>query len=240
VADPSYLGGPQIVDQGTLTPETGSVTLIHARLPENGVLMWMLVPEQVGAVLNQPVSHPTLPAGAAARLSAFDVAQAMDSARAEAQARVERDGSDFRVLVATSDARPGITFPSPAGGWSMAGLKALEATVKNTGKHPLPVHLALDGPDADRTHRKNCTIVSETISPGEQKTLVVPILPVPPTPVEWLRGGRTAPFPYPESRGKEGYRLARGDAISVYVYHPGREYSYEVLGLRAIPDEPGK
>ncbi len=237
VADPSYCGGPQMVDQGVLTYENGSLALAHAQLTRNGILMWILVPEQVGAALSAPVSHPVLPDGAAARLPAFDAAQALDSARAEPQTRIERDGSRFRVLVAKSDARPGITFASPEKGWSMAGFKALETTAKNTGKHILPVHLALDGPGADRTHRKNCTISSETIPPGEVKTLVVPILPVPPSPVEWLRGGREMTYPYPESQDQDGFHLAQATAISIYVYHPRREYSYEVSRLRAIPDK---
>ena len=120
----------------------------------------------------------------------------------------------------------------------MAGLKAIEAKVKNTGKRTLHVHLALDGPDADRTHRKNCKITSETIPPGEEKALAVPIVPVPPNPVEWLRAGKARTFPYPESWAKDGYSLAQANAISIYVYHPGQEYSYEVSGFRAIPDEP--
>ena len=117
----------------------------------------------------------------------------------------------------------------------MAGLKALEAKVKNMGKHTLPVHFALDGPDADRTHRKNCKITSETIPPGEERTLVVPIVAAPPSPVEWLQVGKGKTFPYPESREKGGYNLATANAISIYVYHPGREYTYEVSGLRTIP-----
>ncbi len=235
IADPSYSGGPQTVDQGTLTLANGSVTLTHSQLPQNGILMWILVPEQVGAALSQPVSHPTLRDGRTTRLAAFDVDVAVESAQAEPETRIERDGARFRVTVTECDSRPGITFSSPTGGWSMAGLSALEATVKNTGKHTLPVHFALDGPDADRTSRKNCTIVSETIPPGTEKTLVVPIIPVPPSPVEWLRDGQGKPLPYPELPQKGGYNLARANAISIYVYHPRREYSYEVSGLCAIP-----
>jgi len=122
----------------------------------------------------------------------------------------------------------------------MAGLRALQATVRNTGKRALPVHLALDGPDADRTHRRNCTIISETIPPGEEKTLVVSIFPALPSPTEWLRGEKETPYPYPESREADGYHLARANAISIYVYNPSQEYSYEVSGLRAIPAEPRK
>jgi hypothetical protein len=238
IADPSYSGGPQKVGEGVLALENGSVTLKHARLTKNGILMWILAPEKPGTALSQPVSHPTPTVDAATQLRVFDVAKTLASAQAEPQTRIERDGSRFRVFVTKSDGRPGITFPSPAGGWSMAGLKALEVKVRNTGKRALPVHFVLDGPGADRTHRKNCKITSETIPPGEEKTLAVPIVPVPPKPVEWLRAGKEKTFPYPESWAKDGYSLAIAKAISIYVYHPGQEYSYEVSGLRAIPDEP--
>ena len=96
----------------------------------------------------------------------------------------------------------------------------------------------IDGPYADRTNRKNCKITSETIPPGEEKTLTVLIVPVPPNPAEWLRAGEEKTFPYPKSRGEDGYNLSTANAISIYVYHPGREYSYEVSGFRAIPDAP--
>ena len=90
VADPSYSGGPQRVGQGVLSPENGSVSLTHAQLAKNGILMWILVPEKVGAVLNQPVSHPAPPADAATRLAVFDAVKAIDS-------RASRDPSPHRT-----------------------------------------------------------------------------------------------------------------------------------------------
>ena len=228
-----YTGGPQIVAQGTLAVQDGCVTLTHQQLTKNGILMWMLTPPQVGAVLSQPAAKPEVTVDAAGQPAGFDLPQVVASARAEPQASIVPDGERFRVQVTKCEHRPGITFSAPAGGWSMAGIKAIEATVRNTGSVPLPVHLALDGPGAERTSRKNCTIISETIAPGGEKTLVVPIMPVPPRPVEWLSVGKGKPFPYPESPEKNGYHLALANAISVYVYHPGREYRYEVSGLRA-------
>lgn len=97
-----------------------------------------------------------------------------------------------------------------------------------------------DGPDAERTHRKNCTIISETIPPGEEKTLVMPIIPAPPSPIEWLQVGQGKVFPYPKSKEKGGYNLAKVNAISIYVYHPRQAYTYEVSGLRTISDGPEK
>ena len=170
IADPSYCGGPQKVGEGMLTPENGSVTLTHAQLTKNGILMWILVPEKVGDALSQPVSHPTLPDGAAARLAVFDVVKAFDSARAEPQAQIERDGSRFRVTVDKIDARPGITFVAPAGGWSMAGLKAIEAKVKNTGKHTLHVHLVLSmGPTPIARIAKTARSLPRRSRPGKRR-----------------------------------------------------------------------
>jgi hypothetical protein len=168
----------------------------------------------------------------------------LDSARAEPQARIERDGSTFRVAVTKSDGRPGITFPAPAGGWSLSGLSAIEAKVKNTGRHVLNVHLVIDGPGADRTHRKNCKISSQRLSPGEEKTLTVPIVSTPPSPVEWLQSGKAKTYRYLEVAEQDGYNLPVANVISIYVYHPGADYEYEVTGLRAGPDarplNPGK
>ncbi len=239
VADPAYSGGPQKVHEATLTPVHGSVTLSHAQLGKNGILMWLLVPEDVGAALEEPVRHPTLPADAPAptALPILDFHKVLHSARAEAEARLERDGSRFRVTVAQSDARPGITFASPVGGWSVSGLEAVEATVKNTSHRTLHVHLAIDGPGADRTHRRNCKITSEAIPPGEAKTLVVPILPAPPRPVAWLQDGQGKTFVYPESWEKDGYNLDRAHAVSIYVYQPKQAYSYEVSRIRTVPAE---
>ncbi len=240
VADPTYSGGPQKVAQGALVAENGSLTLTHAQLAKNGIIMWILVPEQVGAALSQPVARPMAPVDAAARAPLFDALQAADSAQAEPQTRLERDGARFRVFVMASDGRPGITFPAPAAGWSMAGLKALEATVKNTGKQPLQVHLALDGPNADRTARKNCTIISQKIPPGQAQTLVVPIVPVPPSPVQWLQVGKGKALPYPGAKEGGAYGLAKANAISIYVYQPRQACAYEVSMLRAIPAQPEK
>ena len=160
--------------------------------------MWVLTPERVGTPLSEPVSRPSIPDSPITQQPVFDAAKALNSARAEPESRIERDGSTFRVTVTKSDGRPGISFPAPAGGWSLSGLSAIEARVKNTGRHTLNVHLAIDGPGADRTHRKNCKIASERLSPGEEKTLTVPIAPVPPPPLEWLQGGKVRTYPYPE------------------------------------------
>ena len=102
----------------------------------------------------------------------------------------------------------------------------------------------IDGPGADRTLRKNCKIASERLAPGEEKTLTVPIAPVPPSPVQWLQGGTAKTYQYPELAEQDGYNLPVAHAISVYVYHPGTDYEYEVSGLRAGQDarplNPGK
>jgi len=138
--------------------------------------------------------------------------------------------------VAKSDGRPGITFPAPAGGWSLSGLSAIEAKIKNTGSQALNVHLAIDGPGADRTERKNCKIASERLSPGEEKTLTVPIASPPPAPVEWLQAGEARAYRHPEVAEQGGYNLPVTNVISVYVYHPEADYDFQVSGLSAVKD----
>ncbi|MDZ7615361.1 MAG: hypothetical protein U1E05_00060, partial [Patescibacteria group bacterium] len=74
---------------------------------------------------------------------------------------------------------------------------------------------------------------------GEEKTLVVPIGSVPPSPVAWLRDGKGKALVHPDSWAKDGYNLDRARAVSIYVYQPGQEYSYEVFGIRAVPAKAG-
>lgn len=235
VADPTYRGGPQVVGEGALAHENGSAALTHAQLGKNGIIMWILTPEKVGEPLARAAHKPVLSPSGNGSLPTLTAPQALASARAEDEARIVRAGSGFRVTVAKSEARPGITFAAPAGGWSVAGLSGLEATVRNTGKHALNVHLAVDGPGADRTNRQNCQITSASIPPGEEKTLAVAIVPAPPTPVEWLAEGAAKVLPYPESQGTGSYGLSTVNTVSIYVYHPGQEQTYEVSDLRAIP-----
>ena len=239
VTDPAYFGGPQVVFEGTLTPENGSVTLRDPRLSQNGILLWVLVPEKGGPPLNDPVRHPTLPAKVPAETTAdlpvLDFAKALDSAQPEAGAHIQRDGARLRVVVPKSSARPGVTFAAPPGGWSVCGLKAIEATVKNTSNRNMTVHLALEGFGAVRAYRLNCSITSQTIPAGEQKTLVMPILPLPPSPVAWLRDGKEKTFVRPASWATDGYPFDKVYAIAIYLYQPQQEYTFEVSALRAIP-----
>ena len=110
------------------------------------------------------------------------------------------------------------------------------AKVKNTGRHALNVHLVIDGPGADRTHRKNCKISSQRLSPGEEKTLTVPIVSTPPSPAEWLQGGKAKTYRYLEVAERDGYSLPVANVISVYVYHPSADYDFEVSSLCAVKD----
>ena len=116
----------------------------------------------------------------------------------------------------------------------MAGLKELSAKVKNTGKHNLSVHLVIDGVAPDRTHRKNCIIESVSIPAGEDKTLSIPLAPIPPNPVKWLMEGNGEALPHKDSLSKVGFNASRVTAISVYVYHPGGDYTYEVSDLKGV------
>jgi len=235
VTDPTYPGGIQKVDEGYLTPAEGVVTLTHPELAKNGILMWVLSPEKAGAPLRTPVTR--LPQFTKKNSGvAFDAVQALECAVAEADASIERSGSTFKVQVAKSEERPGITFRPPAGEWSMAGLKEIQAKVKNTGKHTLNVHLVLDGVAPDRTHRKNCIIVSASIPPNGEQIMSIPLAPVPPGPVEWLITGNGGVLPHPGNQPNSGFNASKVTAASVYIYHPGSEYTYEISKLRGIKE----
>ena len=238
VTDPAYPGGIQKIDEGVLAPENGAVVLAHPELGKNGIVFWLLEPEKVGTPLNDPVPQPSPPAPAEKNVARFQSETALSSAKADPGASIERAGDGFSVQVGKSEGRPGITFAPASGAWSLAGYQRLEATVKNTGKHNLGIHLAIDGPDADRTHRKNCAIASESIAPGGEKTLSIPVPPALPAPVKWLWENPGKAHPFTDSEPANGSTPRDVKAISLYIYHPGGEHTFEVTSLRGVPADP--
>ena len=91
VARPDYPGGIEKVGDGRMQPENGSITLTHPGLSKNGLLLWELIPEKTGAALSSPVS--LAPRAPESKQPRFDAAQAMDTAVATPDARIEQDGS---------------------------------------------------------------------------------------------------------------------------------------------------
>jgi len=231
VAKPDYSGGIEKVEDGWVKPDDGSITLVHPQLAKNGLVFWELVPEKTGAALNSPV---TVAAPAPEpKQPPFDAAKALDTAAATPDARIERDGATVRVRVTRGKGRPGVVFRPNVGGWDMSGLAHLEARVKNVGKRMLNVHLVLENPAANRAERKGCCIESVTIPAGEEQTLKVAIAARPPTGLEsTFRGMRGTPGGFQNRRGR-GIDPTNVVAISVYVYHPGADYEYEVSDFRA-------
>ena len=231
VAKPDYPGGIEKVGECRVRPENGSITLEHPQLSTNGILLWKVIPDKPGPVLNSPVS--LAPLAREPKQPTFDAAGTFGTGVATPDARIERDGSIVRVHVHRSDSRAGVTFRPPTGGWDMSGLAALEAQVKNVGVRTLNVHLALDNPGANRTERKGCVIQSATIPPGEEQTLKVAIP---------RQSSKLLEMAFHGMRGTPGGVVSRQNAsldptnvvrISVYVYHPGADYEYEVSNLRA-------
>jgi len=176
---------------------------------------------------------PAGPPAASAPRRAIDATNTMDKAEATPDARVERAGSAWRVRVSRSGGRPGITFRPPVGSWDVTGHEFVEARVKNVGKRPLSVHLALENPDAHRTERKSCCTGSATVPPGEHRSLRVSIAACPPRELETaFRGMRGTPGGF-QTRPGYGIDPTNVVAIAVYVYRPGSDEEYEVSDLRA-------
>lgn len=233
VANPDYPGGLQKLEEGTLKPHGGTVTLTHPKLEKHGIVFWQLIPPALGKELTSPVS--LAPPVSASKQPAFDPAKAFDTAVATPDATIQRKGSTVLVRVKKSASRPGVNFQPPTGGWDMTGLGFVEAKVKNVGQRTLNVHLAVDNPGANRTEREGCVIHSTTIAPGKDQTLRVAISNLPPESLKMaFRGMRGTP-------GGGGSRQGSLDptnvaSISVYVYHPGADYEYEVSDLRCGGD----
>jgi len=166
---------------------------------------------------------PAGPPAASAPRRAIDATNTMDKAEATPDARVERAGSAWRVRVSRSGGRPGITFRPPVGSWDVTGHEFVEARVKNVGKRPLSVHLALENPDAHRTERKSCCTGSATVPPGEHRSLRVSIAACPPRELETaFRGMRGTPGGF-QTRPGYGIDPTNVVAIAVYVYRPGSD-----------------
>jgi len=229
VANPDYPGGIEKVGDRRVEPAGGSITLEHPGLSKNGIILWELTPEKTGPVLNSPVS--LAPAAPESKQPPFNAAEAMKNAVATPDARIQRHGSAVLVHVGRSNSRPGVTFRPRTGGWDMTGPGHIEARVKNVGKRTLNVHLALDNPGANRTERKGCVIKSATVPPGKEQKLTLAIPAQAPRILKTaFRGMRGAPggFSGRQGRGIDPTNVVR---ISVYVYHPGADYEYEVTDL---------
>ncbi len=236
VTNPDYPGGLEKLEEISLKPDEGAVTLTHSGLAKNGIVFWQLTPPAPGKELSSPVSLAP-PAAAAPKRPAFEASKAIDTAAATPDAQIERSGSTVRVRVTKSNSRPGVTFQAPSGGWDMTGLGYVEAKVKNVGRRPLNVHLALDNPDANRTERKGCVIHSTSILPGKEKTLKVSLSSLPPESLRMaFRGMRGTPGG--GSSREESLDASNVACISVYVYHPGADYEYEVSDLCSGEDSP--
>ena len=233
VAKPDYAGGIEKVNECRVRPQDGSITLAHSQLAKHGILLWSVTPDKTGPVLNSPVSLAPPVTKPGPKQPTFDAAAAFDTAAATPAAQIERSGSAVRVHVTKSDSRPGIVFQPSSGGWDMTGLNCVEARVKNVGKRTLNVHLVVENPGADRTERNGCVIKSVTIPPDQEQTLKVTIAAQPPKILESaFRGMRGTPGGF-TSRQSGSVDPTNVDCISVYVYHPGADYEYEVSDLRA-------
>ena len=93
----------------------------------------------------------------------------------------------------------------------MSNFDSIEAHVKNTGKRSLNIHLAVDNRGADRTKRTRCHIESVNIPAGQEQTLRIQLSDLP----RWQ------------------FDRSSVTRISLYVYHPSAEYTYEVTSLTA-------
>ena len=156
------------------------------------------------------------------------------TAVATPDASVQRDGSTVRVRVSKSNGRPGVDIPAGDGrlGHDRAGLR------RGPGQERRPSHAerppgVWTTPGPTGPNAKAASIQSATIPPGEEQVLKVAIASRPPKLLETaFRGMRAAPggFGSSQSGSLDPANVVR---ISVYVYHPGADYEYEVSDLSA-------
>ena len=230
VTNPEYPGGIERIDECRRLPKDGSLTLEQTQLAQHAIVCWKLTPTKIGPALNSPVKLD--PPVEQTDSTAFDPQQAFATAAATPDAVVRPAGKAIRVDVKKSNDRPGVVFSPADGLWDVRGMESIEVRVKNTGKRPLNVHLVVENPNANRTEREGCVIRSVTISPAAEKLLQVALGAQPTGLLKTaFRGMRGTPggFQTREGRGIDPTKVAK---ISVYVYHPGGDFTYEVSDLR--------
>ena len=209
VNNPDHTGGIEQIEEGSLQPVDGTITLEHPALQKNGIVFWKLTAPTPGAPLSSPVPAPS--STTTMDTVPFRADEAMKRSEATAGAKIERVNSTLRVQLTPCKDRAGVTFLPTADAWDMSNFDSIEAHVKNTGKRSLNIHLAVDNRGADRTKRSRCHIESVNIPAGQEQTLRIQLADLP----RW--------------------RFDRGNVtrISLYVYHPNAEYTYEVTSLTA-------
>lgn len=176
------------------------------------------------------------PAGPAARppVTLVDLTKPLaEGAAVATDAEIHPGQGTLRVRTGHTALRPGVTLKGPGGHWDLTGFTTLEATVANLGKRPLSVHCAVESPEADLTSRKSCCIGSADIPPGGKATLEVKLRArLPESLREKLRGMRACPGGFLDGT-RATIDPARVTGISVYLYHPSSDCTFEISSLRA-------
>jgi hypothetical protein len=168
-----------------------------------------------------------------------------EGAAVPADAKLSPGSGTLRVHTGHAAERPGVTLKGPGGRWNLTGFTSLETTVKNLGKHPLSVHCSIDSPEADRATRENCCIGSVDIPPGERATLEVRVRARVPKPLsKKLHGMRAYPGGF-QGGNRSTVDPANVVGISVYVYRPSADCTFEISSIRAgrsavfpLPENP--
>ena len=57
-----------------------------------------------------------------------------------------------------------------------------------------------------------------------------------PPPADWIASGAPKVFPYHGEDLERSYSLDKLEAVSIYIYHPEREYTYDVRDVRVVRD----
>lgn len=135
----------------------------------------------------------------------------------------------LRVATGHSQPWPGVSLPAPEGYWDLSPYGQVALKLKNAGTNAVTVFCRVDNPGADGT--RNCVTRSTELSPGQSRTLEVPM---PRTHDDKLEGRLFGMRGYPVAWGGPGTVDTRNvTQLLVFVSRPREDHLFEIETILA-------
>ncbi|MHB1037150.1 MAG: beta-agarase [Pirellulales bacterium] len=171
-------------------------------------------------------------ASARADESLFTFDSGFDFAKVEARdVRVSEvkigAGSALGIASGHTERWPGVTLPAPNGHWDLSRFEYVAVDVKNTGNNAVTVSCRVDNPGSDGASK--CVTASETLEPGQARTLRVAFNRPMPAGVKFIsmRGYPGGVINKPTIDPREISQLI------VYVASPKADHAFQIDNVRA-------
>jgi len=138
------------------------------------------------------------------------------------------DGA-LRIATGQKEPWPGVTLKAPGGRWDLSAYGYVALDVKNVGNNSVQVHCRVDNPGADGV--ANCITGAVTVSPGEKRTLHIPLRKKMSAEMRKKFFGMRG---YPGGLDEEhGIDTAGINQLVIFVSNPKAEHVFEISNIRA-------